>query len=248
MAPQSLHSPYSSRSVSPERRPQSYDPFDNDAYPIELSHIPQPPLDIPDLHHPRQFSLDNGPRQGLYPGAYFTSSQAGGQYAPISGRPASPMRSIHSTRESMYSTTTLYQNKITDADTQALVDRRSGELAQWHVHWVTPALMITLFVLGVIVAVGHHVFYKSLDGQLATEQLKMVRYGTAMAFFVKSTLVGTVIVCYRQRIWHTLRCKAMTINGIDGLFSATEDPTTFFMNWEMIRNGKLATFMAVCSW
>jgi hypothetical protein len=40
----------------------------------------------------------------------------------------------------------------------------------------------------------------------------------------------------------------MTINGIDGLFSATEDPTMFFLNWEMIRNGKLATLMAVCSW
>lgn len=52
----------------------------------------------------------------------------------------------------------------------------------------------------------------------------------------------------RQRIWHTLRRKAMTINGIDGLFSATEDPTMFFLNWEMVRNGKLATLMAICSW
>ncbi|KAJ4366072.1 hypothetical protein N0V95_000299 [Ascochyta clinopodiicola] len=76
----------------------------------------------------------------------------------------------------------------------------------------------------------------------------MVRYGTAMAFFTKSMLVSTVIVCYRQRIWHTLRSKAMTINGIDGLFSATEDPTMFFLNWEMVRNGKLATLMAICSW
>jgi hypothetical protein len=40
----------------------------------------------------------------------------------------------------------------------------------------------------------------------------------------------------------------MTINGIDGLFSATEDPTQFFLNWEMIRNGKLATLMAACTW
>ncbi|KAI4645679.1 hypothetical protein J4E93_005256 [Alternaria ventricosa] len=40
----------------------------------------------------------------------------------------------------------------------------------------------------------------------------------------------------------------MTINGIDGLFSATEDPTQFFLNWEMIKNGKLATLMAACTW
>ena len=28
----------------------------------------------------------------------------------------------------------------------------------------------------------------------------------------------------------------------------TEDPTMFFLNWEMVRNGKLATLMAICSW
>ncbi|KAL1798602.1 hypothetical protein ACET3X_002639 [Alternaria dauci] len=55
-------------------------------------------------------------------------------------------------------------------------------------------------------------------------------------------------MCNRQRIWYTFRRKAMTINGIDGLFSATEDPTQFFLNWEMIRNGKLATLMAACTW
>ncbi|KAI4609903.1 uncharacterized protein J4E87_010950 [Alternaria ethzedia] len=135
-----------------------------------------------------------------------------------------------------------------DADTQALVDRRSGELVQWHIYWTTPALIVALFMAGFAAAVGHHLFYMHLNGKPATEQLKMVRYGTALAFFVKSTLVGTVIMCNRQRIWYTFRRKAMTINGIDGLFSATEDPTQFFLNWEMIRNGKLATLMAACTW
>jgi len=145
-------------------------------------------------------------------------------------------------------TTSLYQSKVVDADTQALVHKRVGELAQWHIYWTTPAIMASLFVAGVMGAVGHHIFYTHLDGQPATEQLMMVRYGTALAFFTKSMLVSCVIVCYRQRIWHTLRNKAMTINGIDGLFSATEDPTMFFLNWEMVRNGKLATLMAICSW
>jgi hypothetical protein len=142
----------------------------------------------------------------------------------------------------------LYHRKTVDADTQALVDRRAGELAQWHIYWATPSLIVALFLAGFAAAVGHHLFYMHLDGQPATQQLKMVRYGTALAFFVKSTLVGTVIMCNRQRIWYTFRRKAMTINGIDGLFSATEDPTQFFLNWEMIRNGKLATLMAACTW
>lgn len=148
----------------------------------------------------------------------------------------------------MFTLNSLYQTKTMDADTQALVDKRMGELAQWHVHWTTPATMVSLFVAGILGAIGHHSFYAHLNGKSATEQLQMVRYGTALAFFTKSMLVATVVVCYRQRIWHTLRCKAMTINGIDGLFSATEDPTMFFLNWEMVRNGKLATLMALCSW
>jgi hypothetical protein len=52
----------------------------------------------------------------------------------------------------------------------------------------------------------------------------------------------------RQRIWHTLRTRALTIAGIDGLFSATEDPTQFFYNGEMMINAKIATVMAICSW
>lgn len=135
-----------------------------------------------------------------------------------------------------------------DPDTQALVDRRAGEIAPRGIHWTTPALIAALFIAGVAGALGHHYFYLHLDGQPADDQLKMIRYGTALAFFVKSTLVGTIIICYRQRIWHTFRKKAMTINAIDGLFSATEDPSQFFHNFEMIRNGKFATLMAACSW
>jgi hypothetical protein len=102
--------------------------------------------------------------------------------------------------------------------------------------------------MGVAAAVGHHMFYSSLNGKEATEQLKMIRAGTAFAFFVKSTLVGCSIVCNRQRIWRTFRRKALTIDGIDGLFSAPEDPTQFFINGEMWRNGKIATVMALCCW
>jgi hypothetical protein len=137
--------------------------------------------------------------------------------------------------------------KTVDADIQALVDQRAGELAQWNIHWYSPAIIVALFFGGIIGAVAHHLFYKHLDGHPAENQLLMIRYGTALAFFTKSTLVGTVILCYRQRIWHTFRKKAMTIHAIDGLFSATDDPTSFRI-WEMVRNAKLATLMAVCSW
>jgi hypothetical protein len=107
--------------------------------------------------------------------------------------------------------------------------------------------MIGLFVLGVISAITHHVFYKSLDGREARDQLAMIRYGTGMAVFTKATLVGSVVVAYRQRIWFTFRRKAMSLGAIDSLFAVIDDPTMF---WEkdMVSNAKVATMMAVAVW
>jgi hypothetical protein len=253
MSSRGPHSAYSSRSASPTR----YDPFASEADPIELSHVSRPPLGSRDSYGGRDQSPFQSPdpeesgrgRGSLRPDSYFGLSQpSGGQYAAISARNESPRPSVRTGRESMFSLNSLYQSKRADTDTQALVDRRAGELAQWHIHWTTPAIIASLFVAGVAAAVGHHIFYSRLNGEPATEQLKMIRSGTAFAFFVKSTLVGCSIVCNRQRIWRTFRRKALTIDGIDGLFSAPEDPTQFFINGEMWRNGKLATFMALCCW
>jgi hypothetical protein len=250
-------SAYSSRSTSPTTPPAQYDPFVSEADPIELSHIARPTHLSHDSYGSHRHSPLQSPefdntargRGSLRPDSYFgPSKNSSGQYASLSGRNESPRPSMRSGRESMFSLSSLYQSKQVDADTQALVDRRAGEIAQWHIHWTTPAIIGSLFVAGIAAAVGHHFFYASLNGQPAHDQLKMIRYGTAMAFFVKSTLVGTSIMCNRQRIWRTFRRKAMTIDGIDGLFSAPEDPTQFFINAEMWRNGKLATFMALACW
>ncbi|OAL04064.1 hypothetical protein IQ06DRAFT_244499 [Phaeosphaeriaceae sp. SRC1lsM3a] len=252
MSSRGPRSAYSSRSASPTTPPARYDPFASEHDPIELAHISQP------AYHSRNSGSSRGPsplrspdpgeerrgRGSLRPDSYFGLSQtnSGGRYQPLTDRNESPHPSTRSARES------LYYSKQVDADTQALVDRRAGEIAQWHIHWTTPFLIAILFIGGVGAAVGHHFYYSSLNGHPAHDQLKKIRYGTALAFFVKSTLVGACIMCNRQRIWRTFRVKAMTIEGIDGLFSAPEDPTQFFINGEMWKNGKLATFMALCCW
>ncbi|KAF1992313.1 hypothetical protein K402DRAFT_415990 [Aulographum hederae CBS 113979] len=130
---------------------------------------------------------------------------------------------------------------------QNLVQRRAGEVSSWGIHWWTPTCIVVLFLLGFAAAFGHHAFYQSLDGHPAREQLKMIRYGTAFAFFVKATLVGSVALSFRQRIWYSFRRKAMSVDAIDGLFAAVEDPTMFF-RWEMIKGAKIATLMAAATW
>ena len=230
------------------------DPYDPHDAPVQMSNL-QHSIDAQGVRHVRRKeSPDVSPPESRS-GSPTSGPQMprgmprgmGIQYTPLQ---PSDLRAPtpQSAAPSLYSLSSLNHYKTMDPATQQLVDKRVGELAEWHIHWITPALIMVMFVAGVLAALGHHFFYVRLDGQPAENQLKMVRYGTALAFFVKSTLVGCLIMCYRQRIWHTFRTKAMTVMGIDGLFTATEDPSQFFYNWEMISNGKLATLMALCSW
>ncbi|OCK83676.1 hypothetical protein K432DRAFT_401814 [Lepidopterella palustris CBS 459.81] len=257
--------------VSPDETPQRYDPFDPPLDPLEMQSFTRPSFEAGILEEgPREPSPDVHVRRNESQSSFVSSLHGEGRtntgYSPVprtysetsanTGYP--PIPQSHSMgrlppRKSMGGTSvhtvgsTLTPFKTADPDTQALVERRAGEIAQWTIHWQTPAVIVVLFVAGVMGAVGHHLFYQHLDGKPAEDQLKMIRYGTALAFFTKATLVGSVVMCYRQRIWHTFRKRAMTIHAIDGLFSATEDPTQF-INMEMVRNAKLASFMAVASW
>ncbi|KAF2451460.1 hypothetical protein P171DRAFT_425961 [Karstenula rhodostoma CBS 690.94] len=229
-----------SRPVSPDPFADRYDAHDAPSDPIAMQSLSATAYPSPRL------------RRSPSPGVSPQWSPEIGLSFPRGGHSYEPVRSslppTDSRAASLYSTHSLAYYKTKDQETQQLVDRRAGEVAEWEVHWITPALMIALFVAGVAAAVGHHFFYMSLEGKPSTNQLTMVRYGTALAFFVKSALVGSIVMCYRQRIWHTFRTRALTIAGIDGLFSATEDPTQFFYNGEMMINAKIATVMAICSW
>ncbi|KAF2755332.1 hypothetical protein EJ05DRAFT_98513 [Pseudovirgaria hyperparasitica] len=221
-----------SRNSSPHLSPELYDPV----HAMELDDYARTP---PSTHSRRGRSVS--PHDSYFPPA--GSSRSGeAHYRTISETSGADDKQP---RKSMQ-TPSLYSlgRFRTDVDTERLVERRAREIAVWK---VTPFLMVLLFFLGVLGAIAHHIFYMKLNGKPADNQLWMVRYGTALAFFTKATLVGSVILSYRQRIWQTFRKKAMTMGAIDGLFAATEDPT-MFIKWEMIRNAKLAVLMAVASW
>ncbi|KAJ4301677.1 hypothetical protein N0V90_003770 [Kalmusia sp. IMI 367209] len=230
---------HASRSVSPDPFTDRYDPHDAPTDPIAMQNLSA--YSSPDLR--RGGSPGISPPRSPPTGLSFPRGDGRHSYAPV----RSSLPPTETGRASLFSLNSLSYHKTKDQETQRLVDRRAGEIAEWSIHWITPVLMILLFIAGVGAAFGHHYFYRSLDGKPSTDQLTMVRYGTALAFFVKSALVGSMIMCYRQRIWHTFRTRALTITGIDGLFSATEDPTQFLYNWEMMSNGKIATVMALCS-
>ncbi|KAF7552120.1 hypothetical protein G7Z17_g4556 [Cylindrodendrum hubeiense] len=114
-------------------------------------------------------------------------------------------------------------------------------------HW-TPAWSMYAFLLaGIAFACGHHAFYNSLDGKEADDQLRKLRYGTALAFFAKASFVTAAILAYRQRVWMIVREKIISLGAVDSLFAAAEDLTALF-HWEAFKSAKVAMCLAIYIW
>ncbi|KAK8131330.1 hypothetical protein PG984_007768 [Apiospora sp. TS-2023a] len=108
-------------------------------------------------------------------------------------------------------------------------------------------VMYLFFTFGLLCAVGHHLFYKSLNGKPATDQLTMLRYGTVLAFAAKAGFVACIVTAFRQRIWATVRNKILSVAAIDSLFAATEDVTSLW-NIEVYKKARIAMLLAVVAW
>jgi hypothetical protein len=49
--------------------------------------------------------------------------------------------------------------------TTPLGDSEPPQRVKWGVGWRSPTTVIALFLIGTITAIGHHYYYKSLDGK-----------------------------------------------------------------------------------
>ncbi|GJC88132.1 hypothetical protein ColLi_10970 [Colletotrichum liriopes] len=58
--------------------------------------------------------------------------------------------------------------------------------------------MVGLWLCGFAFAVGHHVYYTSLNGKLAEDQDMVIRYGTAFAFLTKASIVASAGIAIQQ--------------------------------------------------
>ncbi|KAI0003543.1 hypothetical protein F4779DRAFT_601596 [Xylariaceae sp. FL0662B] len=114
-------------------------------------------------------------------------------------------------------------------------------------HWQPAWWMYVFFLFGILCAVGHHIFYKVLDGQPAEQQIAMLRYGTILAFAAKAALVASVVVAFKQQVWTTVRNKFLSLAAIDSLFAATEDLSSL-LNIEIYKRATGATLLAVFIW
>ena len=104
--------------------------------------------------------------------------------------------------------------------------------------------MLAAFTTGVLLALGHHLFYDSLDGEetpsddfhfggldYSRQQLN-IQAGTAFAFLVKAFLVLAISIAYAQVFWAALsgshERKPPILGNIDTAFSALGNVLTLF--------------------
>jgi hypothetical protein len=111
-------------------------------------------------------------------------------------------------------------------------------------------MMIGFAVCGALLALGHHLYYNSLDSTVVTstnQQTWAIRIGTGFAFLVKASLISAVGVAAVQEIWAVLRKKFMKIRGIDAMFAVLTSPLAFLVP-DLWVYAKVLTVMAIISW
>lgn len=109
---------------------------------------------------------------------------------------------------------------------------------QSHIHWQAPFLILGFLVTGVLLSVGHHLFYLSLDGSVVSahgfklfgsnhsQQQLDLAIGTTFSFLVRACFALSVSTAYYQIFWKMLRrathdSKSARLDRIDDAFSAT---------------------------
>ena len=105
------------------------------------------------------------------------------------------------------------------------------------IHWKAYTIMLASLLSGILLALGHHLFYSNLNGNpvVATEhvlkgvtqQQLNITIGTLFAFLVKAFLVVAVSTAYTQIVWSAIKKRATKLTTIDTMFQVTSNIWSF---------------------
>ncbi|USP72759.1 hypothetical protein yc1106_00033 [Curvularia clavata] len=128
--------------------------------------------------------------------------------------------------------------------------------------WWTSFLIIGAFAFGLLFALGHHLFYQSLDGnptsdseQHGTQHLGQqinIAIGTLFAFLAKAAFILSITTTYYQVFWRAVKKNtqsghAPTLSWLDSAFSATSSITSLLPLPTWLRYPVLL-FIAISTW
>ncbi|EXL45915.1 hypothetical protein FOCG_11911 [Fusarium oxysporum f. sp. radicis-lycopersici 26381] len=118
------------------------------------------------------------------------------------------------------------------------------------IHKLTPVLMTGSLFLGLLLAIGHHLYYHYLDGRVIKSQNQQewfLRVGTGIAFLARALLSAAVGFAYTQILWRTLRSKSVTIEGVNSLFGVLHNAWDF-TTWELWTIAPALAVVAIIAW
>lgn len=123
-------------------------------------------------------------------------------------------------------------------DGQSRLVERSGGL-----HWRAYTTMVASLLFGILLALGHHLFYSHLNGKPVgapehvikgvTRQQLNLTLGTLFAFLVSSFLGVAVTTSYTQIVWRAIKKRTTTLATIDTIFHVVTNfwSLAFFSVW-----------------
>jgi hypothetical protein len=112
--------------------------------------------------------------------------------------------------------------QLPSPNTLAYQPQSSRKYVRWGIAWKPPSLMIGFAFLGFLSAIGHHLYYRALDGHAVgspTRQQWAFRFGTAFSFLVIALLKAANNAAYSQYVWTLVRKRSFSIATLDKLFS-----------------------------
>ena len=117
------------------------------------------------------------------------------------------------------------------------------------IFWFIPTYTITLFLIGIALAISHYAYLSSLAGKDSLNQEWVNRFSLAFPTLVKIVLTSALQVAVCQLVWRTLWMSktGTSIDTINALFSM--DTTIFSLfNVGTWRDALIATLLAVGIW
>jgi hypothetical protein len=114
---------------------------------------------------------------------------------PQSGLPPLTATTAQSTAQTQQSTSAASSPFLTSAPVAILNKQSIVRLAKWGITWIQPTWMVLFVLFGILLALGHHLYYDSLNGITAgsaSRQQWPIRFGTAFAYLVTSCLNAAV--------------------------------------------------------
>ena len=107
---------------------------------------------------------------------------------------------------------------------------RSEEASKRRINFLAPLLMLSSLIFGTAFALGHHLFYRSLNSSIvesSTQQEWYTRVGTGLAFLVKTVLGIAIGTAFVQQFWLSLKSQHISVKSLDNMSSILNNPLGF---------------------